>query len=69
MFRFVNLDSNGSCPPKRHYTSRMRQSTSGSSSEGLQSNHTVPMVITQTGRKVKSSLQRLEQQQDEMFEL
>ncbi|XP_044728402.1 lysM and putative peptidoglycan-binding domain-containing protein 2 [Chrysoperla carnea] len=31
--------------------------------------HTVPMVITQTGRKLRTSLQRLEQQQDEMFEL
>lgn len=57
VFRFQDEDT---LFVRRKPMSRLRQQQ--------QQNSEVPLVMTQ-GRRVRNSLQRLEQQQDEMFEL
>ena len=66
--RFVDRNEIGECTRKKAASSRLRQHHSSASAHNdiLAMPH--PVVMTQS-RIVRSSLQRLEKEQDEMFEL
>jgi hypothetical protein len=56
---------------RRHHssTSRPHSATSSSSLNDIQTDCSQPIVMMTSGRKVKSSIKRLERAQDEIFEL
>lgn len=69
LFR-INHSTN-KCGLRRHHssTSRPHSANSSSSLNDIQTDLSQPIVVMTHGRKVKSSLKRLEKTQDEIFEL